>query len=125
MAESDEVARLVKELLEKPIVAFPPQRHQLEASERPGVYIIRDCGGNILHVGRTVSGQGGLRQRLKNHLYRKSSFTRAYFADGENRIRDGYTYQSMEVRDDRMRALLEHSAIGLLCPAHLGLGHVK
>jgi hypothetical protein len=68
-------------------------RQPLDAPAKHGVYIIRQ-GKIVLHVGRTVRGQGGLRQRLNNHLHEASSFTREYL-EGKGAIlrKSGYTYQ--------------------------------
>jgi hypothetical protein len=52
----------------------------------------------------------------------RSSFT-YYFLDGDgSRLREGYSYQYLEVADARHRALLEALAVGWLCPAYLGVG---
>ncbi len=86
------------------------------------MYIIRK-GETVLHVGRTLRGQDGLHQRLKNHLHGSSSFTREYLKGKGATLREsGYVYQFLELEDSRKRALLEAYAIGTLCPEHLGLG---
>lgn len=87
-----------------------------------GVYLIRGRDDAVLHVGRTVSGQRGLAQRLKNHLSGRSSFVRAYLNGNAKLLLDGYKFQYIEVENDRTRALLEYRAIAWYCPAHLGLG---
>ena len=79
-------------------------------------------GKTVLHVGRTLRGEGGLRQRLNNHLHGRSSFTKKFYKGRGRNLRSGHTYQFLVVEDARRRALLEAYAIGRLCPKHLGLG---
>ncbi len=75
-----------------------------------------------MHVGRTLRGKGGIHQRLNNHLHGQSSFTAVKFDRMGWKLRNGYEYQYLEVRNSRKRALLEAYAIGMLCPNHIGLG---
>lgn len=90
-----------------------------------GVYIIYNLHGVVFHVGRTVRGRGGLRQRLNNHLRGRSSFVKD-FLDGKSRsLRGKYQFQYIKVKNDRQRALLEALATGKLCPQHLGLGLLR
>lgn len=78
-----------------------------------------------MHVGRSVRGREGLAQRLGNHLRGQSSFAKSYLKGNGRLLREGYTYQYLVVADNRARALLEHLAVGELCPEHLGLGTGK
>jgi hypothetical protein len=87
-----------------------------------GVYLIYDRKGQIVHVGQTPRGKAGIRQRLFNHLYGQSSFTEHYLKGDGARLRKGYAFRCLVVRDARLRALLEAHAIGQLCPAHIGTG---
>jgi excinuclease UvrABC nuclease subunit len=87
-----------------------------------GVYLIRDENGVVLHVGRTVSGQKGLAQRLENHRSGKSSFVKIHLKGERDLLKNNFTFQYIEVEDDRERALLENHAIAWYCPVHLGLG---
>ena len=86
-----------------------------------GVYVMYDPKGNVVHVGSTPSGFQGIWQRLRNHLHRASSFTKVHLKDNGAVLRTGYGFRCLVVLDHRMRALLEHYAIGHLCPAHLGI----
>jgi hypothetical protein len=79
----------------------------------------------VVHVGRTLRGHNGLKQRLVNHLRGQSSFVQAHLKGKASRLRDEYTFQYLEVPDDRKRALLECLAIASYCPEHLGLGASK
>ena len=115
------VKRLFKELCAQPRLLFPEERRPLNAPYKHGVYFIRK-GQKVLHVGRTARAKGGLHQRLSNHLHGSSSFTNEFLDGAGKKLRHGYTYQYLEVKDRRHRALLEAYAIGTLCPAHLGLG---
>jgi hypothetical protein len=120
--ERQVIKDLFENLCSQPKRAFPQSRQPLDAPAKHGVYII--CKGEtVLHVGRTVSGQDGLYQRLNNHLHGSSSFTRGYLKGKGTTLREsGYTYQFLELEDSRKRALLEAYAIGMLCPEHLGVG---
>lgn len=116
------VKKLFAKLCTQPICRFPKKRKQLMAPTKPGVYVIRKSGV-VLHVGRTLRGKRGLYQRLKDHLYGSSSFTYKYLKGRGTVLRDGkHTYQSLVVKNTRIRALLEAYAIGTLCPKHIGLG---
>ena len=113
---------LFDELCAQPKRSFPQYRQPLDASSKPGVYIIRK-GETVLHVGRTLRGRDGIHQRLKNHLHGSSSFTNEYLKGNGAALReDGYTYQYRELEVPRKRALLEAYAVGTLCPEHIGLG---
>jgi len=101
---------------------FPKKRQPLDAPLKGGVYIIRK-NKTILHVGRTHRGRNGIHQTLANHLHGSSSFTENYLhGNGATLRKKGYTYQYLKLEDSRKRALLEHYAIGTLCPRHLGTG---
>jgi hypothetical protein len=120
--ENQEVKRLLVKLCKQPKRSFPKPRQTLDAPAKPGVYIIRKKDA-VLHVGRTLRGNGGIHQRLKNHLYGSSSFTKKYMkGKGKTLREDGYTYQYLELKDPRKRSLLEAYAVGTLCPKHIGLG---
>lgn len=120
--ERARVETLLSNLDKQPRLAFPLPRDKIAAPSTQGVYLIRDHNGAVLHVGRTVTGQKGLAQRLGNHLGGKSSFVRSYLNGNVGLLRSGFTFQYIEVESDRERALLEHHAIAWYCPAHLGLG---
>ncbi len=117
-----EIKELFDKLCAQPRRPFPKSRQQLDAPSDPGVYIIRK-NETVLHIGRTVRGKAGIYQRLKNHLYGSSSFTKKYLQGNGKRLQeDGYTYQYLVLKKPRKRALLEAYAIGMLCPKHIGLG---
>ena len=125
MTERHEITRLFRQLCRAPNRPFPKARAKLEAPDTHGVYVIRDPAKRVVHVGRTPRGYKGLNQRLYNHLYGSSSFTYKYLKGDGSELRAGYTFQCLEVRDARKRALLEAYATGWLCPMHLGLGAGK
>ena len=122
--ERQRVEDLFGELRGQEKHSFPKKRQPLNAPSMAGVYIIhRD--ETILHVGRTHRCKNGIHQRLKNHLYSSSSFTKNYLqGNGATLREEGYTYQYLELENPRERALLEHYAIGTLCPKHLGTGEL-
>jgi len=109
-------------VLKAELIAFPQAREPLQAPTDQGVYIIYNPKGEVVHVGRSVRGQNGLYQRLRNHLRGSSSFTRKYLNGDGNKLRLGYKYKYRVIPDPRKRALLEALATGRLCPKHLGLG---
>ena len=75
-----------------------------------------------MHVGRTVTGKRGLKQRLFNHLHGRSSFVIQSFAGSGAKLRGKFSFRYVLVPNNRLRALLEAYAIGRLCPRHLGVG---
>jgi len=116
------VKKLFDKLCKQKEQAFPKKYQPLDAPLKAGVYIIRKKK-TILHVGRTHRGKSGIHQRLTNHLHGSSSFTKKYLNGNGSTLREqGYTYQYFELEHSRERALLEHYAIGTLCPEHLGTG---
>ena len=122
MTEPESIQELFKQLLNRPVVQFPPSRGRLQAPTCKGVYIIRDTTGRVFHVGDTPRGKSGLHARLKSHLAGKSSFVRIHLKGDYLVLRSGCTFQCIEVVSARTRALLEAYAIGRLCPAHIGSG---
>ncbi|WP_155809323.1 hypothetical protein [Bradyrhizobium sp. URHA0013] len=123
--DAGSVRSLFTELKKTKPKAFPKVGMRLEAPNEQGVYVIYSPSGKVLHVGRTYRGTNGLRQRLANHLHAASSFTEQYLKGHGARLRSGYKFAFLAVPQPRQRALLEALAIGLLCPAHLGLGEKK
>lgn len=120
--ERQHINALFKRLNAQPIIPFPQPRQSLDAPRSHGVYVIRDHAGLVVHVGRSLRGKAGLFQRLGNHLNAQSSFVIAHLDRDGRKLRDGYTFQFLEVEHDRERALLEHFATAWHCPAHLGVG---
>ena len=121
--EPEIVAALYGELMEAPLRTFPALWEAgLDAPDRQGVYVIYDPRGRVLHVGRTTSARGGIRQRLRDHMANASSFTTQYLKGEGGRLRGRYTYRALAVRNRRHRALLEAYATGARCPLHLGVG---
>ena len=123
--ERKKIMGLFHSLCQQPEVVFPKPRQKLIAPKEHGVYIIRDDQGVIVHVGRTLRASLGLHQRLGNHLNSNSSFTREYLDRDGSKLRGIFTFQCLDVKNPRERALFESLAIGLLCPAHIGTGAGK
>ncbi|TAN04078.1 MAG: GIY-YIG nuclease family protein [Rhodanobacteraceae bacterium] len=123
--ERANITRLRRLLNKQPLTKFPPPRGRLTAPFEQCVYVIRDSKRAVVHVGRTLRGNKGLRQRLNDHLAGQSSFVKSFLHGEGKRLRDGYTYQCLAVPDARARALLESCAVAWHCPAHLGLGEGK
>ena len=122
MIERERISKLLAELDLKPIFPFPPAGQPLRASKNQGVYVIRSPKNAVVHVGRTLRGKSGLQQRLRNHLSGQSSFVQESLSRASSKLREGFTYQCLEVPSDRERALLEHIATAWHCPEHLGVG---
>jgi hypothetical protein len=116
------VAKLFREMEKSPGHKFPEKGGRVAAPNRPGVYVIADPRRKVVHVGRTLRRKRGLAQRLKDHLYARSSFTIQYLKKRGDRLRGKFSYRYLEIPDDRIRAFVEAYAIGHLCPAHIGLG---
>ena len=116
------IARLFERLQRAVPVPFPPARQHLDVPSKHGVYIIYSPRGTVLHVGRTLRGKQGLRQRLNNHLHGASSFTIQFLEGKGSKLRGTHMFSFIEVSNARTRALLEAYAIGSLCPKHLGVG---
>jgi len=120
--ESSKIRALCNQLIKAKREPFPLAGTPLNVTNRHGVYVIFGPKGIVRHVGRTVRGQHGLRQRLNDHLHGSSSFTQKAFKGKGARLRGTHRFSFLEVSDRRTRALLEALAIGMLCPQHLGLG---
>lgn len=120
-SESSRIKSMLGDLERQPRSPFL----KIEAPAKHGVYLIRGDDGTVLHVGRTVTAHNGLAQRLRNHLYGKSSFVRNHLNGETETLRRSFTFQCIVVENDRERALLEHYAIAWFCPVHLGLGRVR
>lgn len=116
-----QVRMLFDRLIAQPRVYFP-ENGGAKISRKVGVYIIYNPRGDVLHVGASVRGVNGLRQRLNNHLHSRSSFVRRYMNKQGAKLRRGYFLRCLPVKNHRHRALLEAYTIGYLCPAHIGLG---
>jgi len=117
--EAKIIDALFHELLAQERHCFPKRGKLMNAPISQGVYVIYE-GCDVAHIGRTLTGKNGLRQRLNNHLYGSSSFSKKYLS-GKS-LRSGFEFQYLNVPNDRNRALLEALAIARLCPIHLGLG---
>ncbi|MEH2510169.1 excinuclease UvrABC nuclease subunit [Nitrobacteraceae bacterium AZCC 1564] len=106
------------------MVPFPRSGERLDVPDLHGVYVIYNPKGRVSHVGRTVRGKRGLRQRLNNHLHGASSFVIKALRGKGVKLRKGYKFRYIAIDDSRLRALLESYVIGQLCPDHLGDGQL-
>lgn len=121
--EPEQVHALLQALLAAIAVPFPPVKNDpLPVPTVHGVYVIEDADGTPLHVGRTKTGQGGLQQRLYDHMYGTSSFACEYVRPSGKVVCGSYRFKFLAVPDPRLRGLLESYAIGHLCPAYFGVG---
>lgn len=122
-AEAEKINNLFIELCGQPEYPFPAEG-SLALTTQKGVYIIY-CGDSVVHVGNTRNGKAGICQRLKDHIYGRSSFFREFLRPRQLSVREGFSFRYLEVPDARERVLLEALACGLLCPHHIGLHTVR
>ena len=120
--ELQQIERLFTNLITTGATKFPSSRQRLEAPAELGVYVIFNSSGAAVHVGRTPRAKGGIAQRLKDHLYGRSSFTYYYLNGDGEKLRNKFSFKCLVVKNDRERVLLEHYATAHLCPKHLGVG---
>ncbi len=120
MEESKKVKKLVKKLEDSEVIFFP-EEGKIELPEVDGVYSIINKKEEVIHVGKTEGGLGGLFARINGHLYGKTSFRKAYLAPNEINLRNKYGVKWVEVKTERLRYLVEARAIGKFCPAYLPL----
>lgn len=122
MGEPKFVQVKFRQLLRSPMLPFCRAGERLNVPDLHGVYIIYSPKGRVAHVGRTIRGKNGLRQRLTNHLHGASSFVAKALKGKGSKLRRGYKFRYILMEDGRLRALLEAYSIGQLCPDHLGDG---
>ncbi|MBS1551966.1 MAG: hypothetical protein JST15_07860 [Bacteroidetes bacterium] len=123
--EPEKIQRLLNELQKSDFHNFPQKRKILNVSSKQGVYIIYNFNKEVLHIGRTYRGSQGLKQRLKNHLYRSSSFMQNYSEVTPEILRSTCKFKCIEVENFRERAYLESLAVGSLCPKYIGSNDKK
>jgi hypothetical protein len=122
LSELAELEELHRTLCSQQIFYFPKQGKRSEASERKGIYVIMSPKEKVVYVGGTPRAKDGIRQRLRDHLYGRSSFTRNWLCGKGSKLRKGYKYKFLKVPSARRRVLLECYAIAHLCPSYVGLG---
>ena len=123
--EPEIIDSLFKELINSESKKFPARGGCNDAPDRRGVYMIYSPQGKVLYVGSTPSAKGGIAQRLGNHMTRNprnSTFSKHYLVPKRLDLREGYAFRCLIVDDPRQRALLEHYAIGCLCPEYISHG---
>lgn len=120
-----QIKALFEALDQQPTSRFPAHGPIVGVTSAQGVYVIRDKSNEVVHVGRTLRGKEGLLQRISDHIAGKSSFVRDFLRGDRASLRDGCTFQFLEVPNDRHRALLEHYATAWHCPKHVGSGRAK
>src|SRR5689334_20461979 len=119
MNEQQKIKLLFNRLLHERSYFFP-QKGPLDITCQKGVYIIFNPKGKPSHVGNTPRGERGLCQRLNNHIYWCSSFSKKFLKPQGLSVRNEYSFKFLKISSARDRALLEALAIGLLCPEHIG-----
>jgi hypothetical protein len=116
------IQKLLAKLMREKCYSFPKLRRKLEVKKGRGVYIIYSPKGRVAHVGSTPRGKGGVAQRLRDHLAGNSSFVQKVSNGDGSKLRKGYKFRCLVIRDGRHRALVEAAGIGQLCPEHIGHG---
>lgn len=124
MTEADRIRTFYQSLCSFDPITFPKDGG-VRSPDAQGVYVIYNPIGGVDHVGRTNGGKKGLRQRLTNHLHGRSSYVILFLNGDGSRLRGRYRYRLVKIEDDRLRALTEAYAIGVLCPAHIGFRTTK
>lgn len=122
MKECDEIMKLFNKLIDSQSYPFPKRGIRIDVTRKHGVYIIYNPNGKIMHVGRTLTAENGLNQRIQNHLTGTSSFRKEYLKPNGIDLRNRCGFKYIEVANARKRAFLEALSIGLLCPDHIGTG---
>jgi len=122
MKEHKVILELYEKLLNQGKIQFPQRGGEIDAPSTLGVYIIYSPNNIVLHVGKVNKRKRGLKARLYDHLYNRSSFSRKYLKEEGYRLRRGYKFKYLIEPDHRKRTLLEAYTIGRLCPKHLGTG---
>lgn len=125
MSEQESVKRLFERLDKQELLCFPAASKHAEVPTTHGVYVIRNPKDRVVYVGRTTRAKNGLHQRIRNHLAGKSAFVKEMLNGDGSKLRKRYTFQFLEVSNDRKRALLEYLATGIYCPKYLGLSLKK
>lgn len=121
MHERNRIQQLLEALNQAPIRPFPRGSESILVPKKLGVYVIRNPDEAVVYVGRTTRAKNGLHQRLRNHMAGKSALVKNHLKGNTSMLREGFSYQFLEVEDDRERALLEHIATAWHCPIVLGL----
>jgi hypothetical protein len=124
MNEPKHIMDLYSQLIEATNHTFP-QKGRVNISSFHGVYIIYNPKGKVLHVGKTDRAKKHLSQRLQNHLYNQSSFSRIFLKFNGKILRNDFYFKYLEIENARTRTLVEKLATGLLCPTHIGTGEKK
>ena len=119
------IDRLFRALTACEPVKFPKPRQPLDAPSQKGVYLILNPRGIVLHVGSTPRAKNGIKQRLNAHLQSNSSFVKTYLSGRGSKLRSGYKFRYVKVKNSRTRVLLEAYAIGQLLPKHIGTGESR
>lgn len=116
----NEIKVLLNKLLGSNLIKFTDKITISNLPKNQAVYIIQ-YQKKILHVGRTYCAADGIKQRIKNHLYRNSSFMKSYNKMTKKKLKKYCSFKYIIVDDNRKRALLEFLTIGTLCPEYLGV----
>tara|TARA_R110002051_G_scaffold13808_6_gene45651 strand:- start:14975 stop:15358 length:384 start_codon:yes stop_codon:yes gene_type:complete len=124
MRECEKIEELFNQLVNSESIPFTNKGERVQVSKKHGVYFI-NYDNKVLHVGNTVSGKGGLDQRLNDHRSGTSSFRNNYLKPNNFKLDSSFYFKFIEVENSRERMLLQALTIGKLCPAYIGTGVKK
>tara|TARA_R110000744_G_scaffold99311_1_gene191750 strand:- start:850 stop:1233 length:384 start_codon:yes stop_codon:yes gene_type:complete len=124
MSEREIIEELYNKLVNSDCVPFTNKGESVNVSTNQGVYLIQN-DSEVLHVGNTVRGKGGLNQRLNNHRAGTSSFRNNYLKPNGIKLNSYFHFKYIELENPRERMLLQALIIGKLCPAYVGTGVKK
>ena len=124
MSEREIIKELYEKLVNSKSLPFTNKGESVKVSVNQGVYFIQN-DSEVLHVGNTVRGKGGLNQRLNNHRTGTSSFRKNYLKPNGIKLNSNFNFKFIELENPRERMLLQALIIGKLCPAYIGTGVKK
>ena len=120
MDEGKKIKKLFRRLCKSEHVVIPKEG-RIELPETEGVYILLNKKDDVLLVGKTEGGKGGLRARINTQLFGTSPFRKLFLTPSETDIRKKHYLQYLAIESERDRILVEAYATGKLCPAFIGL----
>lgn len=120
MEEGKKIKKLYKKLCQAEGVPVPKEG-RIELPETEGVYLLLNKKDEVLLVGKTEGGKGGLRSRINTQLFGSSPFRKMYLLPSGIDIRKKHFVHWLTIESERDRILVEAYAMGKLCPAFIGM----
>jgi excinuclease UvrABC nuclease subunit len=120
MEEGKKIKKLFKKLCKSEGVLVPKEG-RIELPETEGVYLLLNKKDEVLLVGKTEGGKGGLRSRINSQLFGASPFRKMYLLPSGTDIRKKHYVHCLAIESERDRILVEAYAMGKLCPEFIGM----